>query len=390
MQPNDPLLELRRALHRIPELGFVEHKTSTLLWERAQKNLGPPSRIGDTTGFFVDLGDPEASRTLLLRADMDGLPVQEETGLPFASEHEGRMHACGHDAHMAALTHACEVMTHGLGLPEDLRLRVLYQPAEEGSGGALRCMAEGVLDGVDHAFGLHVWNELPVGTVAVTAGGIMAGVTDFRIRVVGRGGHGGLPHQAVDPIVASAHLITALQTVASRRSSPFEPVVVSVGAIHAGDAFNVIPERVDLAGTARTFSVTMDEEVEQDVRAIAAGIAAATGTTIEIDWTRECIATVNAHAFSQLVRDAAIRAGFSTVLTDYRTTAGEDFGYILNPAGGGVEGAYVLVGSGNPEKGCDEPHHSPRFKIDEDVLPLAAALHQEVVRSYAESFCEDG
>jgi len=378
------LLELRRALHRIPELGFAEHKTSELLWGRTSESLGVPTRIADTTGFYVDLGDPEAERTLLLRADMDGLPVTEETGLAFASEHQGFMHACGHDAHMAALTHAAESMVRDAGIPEGVRLRVLYQPAEEGGGGALRCLKEGVLDGVDHAFGLHVWNELPVGTVAVTGGGIMAGVIDFKIRITGQGGHGGLPHRAVDPVVASAQLVLALQTVASRRSSPFEPVVLTVGAIHGGEAFNVIPDYVDLAGTVRTFSLETDTAVERDVRAIAEGISAATGTSIEVEWIRECIPTVNASEFSALVAEAATEVGFDTVLTDYRTTAGEDFGYILNTRDGGVPGAYVLVGSRNPTKGCDEPHHSPRFKIDEDVLPLAAALHQAVVRRYAD------
>lgn len=384
MSDTSGLLELRRALHRIPELGFAEHKTSELLWGRTSESLGVPTRIADTTGFYVDLGDPEAERTLLLRADMDGLPVTEETGLAFASEHQGFMHACGHDAHMAALTHAAESMVRDAGIPEGVRLRVLYQPAEEGGGGALRCLKEGVLDGVDHAFGLHVWNELPVGTVAVTGGGIMAGVIDFKIRITGQGGHGGLPHRAVDPVVASAQLVLALQTVASRRSSPFEPVVLTVGAIHGGEAFNVIPDYVDLAGTVRTFSLETDTAVERDVRAIAEGISAATGTSIEVEWIRECIPTVNASEFSALVAEAATEVGFDTVLTDYRTTAGEDFGYILNTRDGGVPGAYVLVGSRNPTKGCDEPHHSPRFKIDEDVLPLAAALHQAVVRRYAD------
>ncbi len=378
------LVALRRALHRIPELGFIEHKTSQLLWDRVSRTLGPPTRIADTTGFFVDLGDPDAVSTLLLRADMDGLPVAEETGLPYASEHRGFMHACGHDCHMAALTCAAESLVGGVGVPEGVRLRILYQPAEEGGGGARRCLEEGVLDGVDRAFGLHVCNELPTGTIAVTDGGIMAGVIDFTITITGRGGHGGLPHRAIDPVVAAAQLVLALQTIASRRSSPFEPVVVTVGAIHGGEAFNVIPDAVSLSGTVRTFSLEVDATVEQDIRAIAAGVAAATGTSVSVDWIRECIPTINDPGFVSLVAQAAAEVGFESIVADYRTTAGEDFGYILNVADGGVPGAYALVGSRNEDKGCDEPHHSPRFMIDEDVLPLAAALHGAVVSLYGE------
>lgn len=383
------VVALRRTLHRIPELGFVEHKTSAVLKERTGRTLGPSVGIGDSTGFYVDIGNPNASRTLLLRADMDGLPIQEASGLPFASEHAGFMHACGHDCHMAALVTAAEAMVDSAakeGGPGALRVRVLFQPAEEGQGGAKLCISEGALSGVDHAFGLHVWNELPVGTVAVTPGGIMAGVIDFKLTVTGKGGHGGLPHTAVDPVVASAQLVLALQTVASRRSSPFEPVVLTVGAIHGGDAFNVIPDQVTLKGTVRTFDLATDAAVERDVRAISAGVGAATGTTIEVQWVRDCIPTVNAPEFAALVQRAAAEVpGVNQVLTDYRTTAGEDFGYILNTSDGGVPGAYILVGSRNEALGFCEPHHSPRFAVDEAVLPIAASLHQAVVRHYRAS-----
>ena len=194
------LIELRRALHRVPELGFEEEKTQAALQE-ALRGVGAVRTIADT-GLVVDLGAREPARRLLLRADMDALPIEEETGLEFTSSHPGMMHACGHDAHMAALVHACRSVDPSS--LSDVGVRFLFQPAEEGRGGAMRAIEEGVLDGVDAAFGIHVWNELPVGTVALTHGGIMAGVVEVGFRVRGRGGHGALPHRAADPVVAAA------------------------------------------------------------------------------------------------------------------------------------------------------------------------------------------
>lgn len=371
------VVALRRELHRIPELGFRESKTSAHL-KGVVSGWGELVEVAGT-GFYVDLGPADAAQTLLLRADMDGLPVTEETGLPFASVHEGRMHACGHDAHMAALVAAGEALSRRI--PEGLRVRVLFQPAEEGDGGALRCIEDGVLDGVDLAFGLHVWNELPVGTVALTAGGIMAGVIRLDIVVKGRGGHGAMPHQTADPIIAASELVLALQTVVSRRMSPLEPAVLTIGSFHGGDAFNVIPDSVALSGTVRHFSHEAAGAIEGHIREVAAGIAAASGTEIEVSWTVDCIPTVNDAGVAALAREAAARVeGLDTMLTDYRTMAGEDFGDILAV----VPGCYALVGSGNPDEGLDEPHHSPRFAIDEAVLPLARALHEAMVAVVAE------
>ena len=366
------LSQLRRELHRIPELGFAEHATQSLLLS-ALGALGQPRTIAET-GIVVDLGRPDAPRTLLLRADMDGLPIQEENDVDYASTHPGHMHACGHDAHMAALAVAGEALKDGV--PEGWRVRLLFQPAEEGAGGALKVIEEGGLDAVDAAFGIHVWNELPVGTVAVTPGGIMAGVVEVGFTLRGRGGHGALPDRAIDPIVAGAQLVQALQTVASRRTSPFDPVVVTIGRFHAGDAFNVIPEVATLKGTVRTFSVETEAAVEAELRQIAAGISAATGCAIEVDWHRYAGPTVNDPEVARRVAIAAEAVdGIDTVLTDYRTMAGEDFGDILAK----IPGCFVLLGSAPADGRHAEPHHSPRFDIDEGVLPLARDLHLAVV-----------
>lgn len=376
--PANDLVQLRRTLHRIPELGYSERETS-------QTVMGYVSRYATCrpiakTGFIADIGPATAPKTLLLRADMDAVPIQEETGLPYASTNAGRMHACGHDAHMASLAVAGRLLAEAP--PEDLRVRLLFQPAEEGGDGARACIDEGALDGVDVAFGIHIWNELPLGTVALTRGGIMAGVVELGIRVIGHGGHGAMPHRTKDPVVAAAHLITALQTVASRAIAPVDPVVLTIGSIHGGDAFNVIPGVVELRGTCRGFSTQVIEDTEGQVKTIAAGIAAATGTHIEVDWRMSPRPTVNDHRVAALAEAAATQRmrGFERVLRDYRTMAGEDFGEILAE----VPGCFALVGSQNATRGLIESHHSPRFEIDEAALQLACDLHCAVVGEVAD------
>lgn len=370
------VIGLRRALHRIPEIGFDVHRTQAAVRD-AIADLGEVRTIA-RTGLMVDIGPADAARTLLLRADMDGLPVTEETGLPFASARPGFMHACGHDAHMAALVVAARALE--AGPPSGLRVRVIFQPAEEGCGGARACVEDGALEGVDAAFGLHVWNELPLGTVAATPGGIMAGVVELGFTVRGRGGHGAIPDRTRDPIVAAAHLVTALQAVVSRRVSPLSPAVVTIGSLHAGDAFNVIPDEARLGGTVRAFDPIEEQEIEVEIRRIARGVAIATATEIDVSWQRHTAPTVNDRDVAALAAAAAGQvAGVHTVLTDYRTMAGEDFGEILAR----VPGCYCLVGSGSPDGAPAEPHHSPRFEIDERVLALACSLHLAVAARFA-------
>lgn len=374
------LVQLRRALHRIPELSFRERETSSFLQDHVGHWAKDMRRVANT-GFWVDLGDmANADRRILLRADMDGLPIHEETGLAYASTSPGRMHACGHDAHMAALAVAGRLLSEAP--PDGVAVRLLFQPAEEGGGGARACIEEGALEGIDVAFGIHVWNELPVGTVALTHGGIMAGVVELGFTVHGQGGHGAIPHRTRDPVVASAQLVMALQTVASRRFAPVEPIVVTVGSIHGGDAFNVIPHTVELRGTVRGFSEPVIADIEETVRTIAAGIEVATGTRIEVHWRLSTRPTVNNVRVAEMARHAALErmVGVRQVLTDYRTMAGEDFGEILRV----VPGCFALVGSANATRGLTEPHHSPRFEIDEDALRIACDLHRAVVGAYAD------
>lgn len=372
------LVVLRRALHRVPELSFRERETSQIL----KAYVGRYAQVVPVadTGFYADLGPANAPRTLLLRADMDALPIQEETGLPFASAFSGRMHACGHDAHMASLAVAGSLLASAM--PVGLRVRLLFQPAEEGGGGALTCIEEGALVGVDAAFGIHVWNELSLGTIALTRGGVMAGVVELGLTITGQGGHGAIPHRTRDPVVAAAQLIMGLQTIASRRIAPVDPVVLTIGSIHAGDAFNVVPGTAELRGTVRGFSDEVLGEVERAVREVAAGIAQASGTHIGVTWTRHTRPTVNDVRMAALAEAAAAErmVGFARIHQDYRTLAGEDFGEIAHE----VPGCFALVGSANPARGLTEPHHSPRFDIDEAVLQVACDLHRAVAAEFAE------
>jgi len=383
------LKDLRRQLHRVPELGFAERTTQALV-RAALTDYGEPASIADT-GLTLDLGPIDAPRTLLLRADMDGLPIQEENAVDYASTHPGCMHACGHDAHMAALVAAGGQLAGRV--PDGWRVRLLFQPAEEGAGGAARVIAEGGLQGVDVAFGIHVWNELPVGTVAVTSGGIMAGVAEVSFTIRGRGGHGALPERAIDPILAGSELVLALQAIARRPPdqsegqghplSPTDPVVVTIGSFQAGDAFNVIPDVATLVGTVRTFSPQSEAEVEAELRQVAAGVAHSTGCSIDVTWRRYAGPTVNDAEVARHVAAAAASVdGITTVLTDYRTMAGEDFGEILQA----VPGCFVLLGSAPTDGRSAEPHHSPRFDIDERVLPIARDLHLAVVASVAAGY----
>jgi amidohydrolase len=365
-------IELRRALHRVPELGFSEHKTSEYL-KKLMGQIGKIIPVGDT-GFYVDMGPSNASKTLLLRADMDGLPVQEETGLAFASQHEGHMHACGHDAHMAALVSAAYTIRDEF--PDDLRVRFLFQPAEEGRGGARFCVSEGVLNGVDTAFGLHLWNELPIGQVALTDGGIMGSVIEFKVNFVGRGGHGALPERANNPIYAASALAKSLESFAPSLEGRG---ALSVGALQSGAAFNVIPEDAVLTGTARAFDGSTEKEIEDVLRQTSEAIAKERGIRQTTCWERHCPITCNDPDVARMARDAAQSIdGLHTILDGYRTMAGEDFGEILEV----VPGAYALLGSGKAD-GTSYPHHSPFFEIEEAAIPIAVALHCAVVEYFA-------
>jgi amidohydrolase len=364
------VVETRRDLHRHPELAFEETRTAGRIAERLG-GLGAAARTGvGRTGVVADLGDGD--NRLLVRADMDALPLTEASGEEFSSEEPGRMHACGHDGHVAiALAAAARFERNPASRP----LRFLFQPAEERGGGARACVADGVMEGVTAAIGLHLWNQLPVGKVGVHRGAMMAAVDEFQIDVEGRGGHGAAPHETSDPIVAAARIVDALQTIVSREVSPLDPVVVTIASVHGGDAFNVIPSTVRLTGTARWFRDATGAAMPGKIGRIVSGTAAAAGVSAHLDYRRINRPVVNDSRITDLVIETARRLlGEENVETETRTLGGEDMSVYLDR----VPGCFFFVGSA-PE-GAHRPHHSPTFAIDERALAVGTVLMEAVVR----------
>jgi amidohydrolase len=358
------LQALRRDLHAHPELAYAEHRTAQQVVTFLEgSGLALRTGVGGT-GVVASLG--EGRPTVLLRVDMDGLPIQEQTGAPYASQVPGAMHACGHDGHVAMGAVAARVLA---GRRPRGAVRMLFQPAEEGEGGAQAVVADGILEGVDAVLGVHLWNELPVGTLGVKAGPLMAAVDRLHIVVRGQGGHGGKPHRAADPVVAAAHVVTALQTIVSREVSPLASAVVTLGSIHGGQAFNVIPDEVTLTGTIRTFDDDLRRSMPERITRIAAGVAAAFRCRAEVEVKGGNPAVVNHPEMAALARRAAVRVvGEAKVVEPEPTMGGEDMAVYFERA----RGCFVFVGSANPARGLDEPHHSPRFDFDEDALAIGA------------------
>lgn len=370
----DPdIVALRREFHRFPELAFEENHTQAKVAEFL-KNLGLPVRTGIAkTGIIADLEGEQPGKTLLLRADMDGLPVEERHHCDYASRHTGVMHACGHDAHMSALLFAAKLLCERRHAFAG-RIRFLFQPAEELAGGALQMVNEGALDGVDMALGAHVFTPYSFGTIATRVGNFFAGLDAFELDVIGQAGHGGMPQAAVDPIVASAHVISALQTIVSRETRPGEPLVVSVTSISGGVAANVVVERVTLRGAIRWHSEGNRERALARLRSISEGICEALRAQCELRITSSAPVTINAEQPVEWIKTAAHHTGRAKVIDPGPLTVAEDISEFLNR----VPGCLFAVGAGGPGA---PPHHHHAFDIDERAVGLTteifvrAALH---------------
>ena len=373
------LIETRRDLHRHPELGFQEHRTAGIVAERLRAaGYEVETGVAETGVVGTLRGGAGEGPVLLLRADMDALPIPEEWAHDFVSTHAGVMHACGHDAHVAI----------GLAVAERLArtrdewggtARYVFQPAEEGGGGAARMVKEGVLEGVDFALGLHIWLGLPSGIVGVVPGPFMASSGVFEITVRGKGGHGALPHETVDAIVAASQVVTALQTIVSRNVSPLDPAVVTIGMFQAGTAYNVIAGSAQLTGTVRAFDVAACEELPRRIERVVAGVCSALGAEYSFEYTQDAPPTINDPALAEVVRAAAEEVvGADRVRTDpdVRTMAAEDFGEFLVR----VPGCYFFVGARNEETGAIHPHHNPRFDLCEDALPVSVDVLERAAR----------
>ena len=380
------VIALRRRLHRVPEVGLELPMTQALVLE-AVRELGLEPVTGSTVGSVVaTIEGTGPGPTILLRADMDGLPLTEETGLDFASEHDGQMHACGHDTHVAMLMGAARLLlddrTSWRG-----RVLLMFQPGEEGFHGARYMLEEGLLEqsGGERpsgAFALHISTLYETGTIDVRPGPMLASGDTLRITVRGRGGHASAPHTALDPITVAAEIVLALQLMVTRRVDAFDPAVVTIAQIVAGTTTNIIPESVFLGGTMRTVSEARRVAVRADVRRVCEGIAAAHGASVEVEIEPGYPVTVNDDAFTELVLGVAreVVGDDATRLLPAPIMGAEDFSYVLQQ----VPGAMAFVGARPPgEDPATAPmNHSNRVVFDEAAMAAGIATHVGVARRF--------
>jgi amidohydrolase len=365
---------IRREIHRHPELAHRERRTAELAGRRCRE-LGYAVREGvGGTGVLAELEGGGPGPTVVYRADMDALPIEERAdGRPVRSEVPGAMHACGHDGHVAIALGVGRVMA-ALRDAWRGRLRLCFQPAEEVAAGALPMIEEGALEGARRVLGIHLWTGLDSGRVAVAEGTLFGSADEFRLVVRGRAGHGGLPHLSVDPVLAAAHVVVALQSLVAREVAPDASAVVTVGMIRGGQAFNVIAEEVELRGTVRASDEALRSQLLGRVEQLAGAVASGLRAEAAFEVLAGCPPVVNDPAVAAEVRAALARAlGDASVQVARPLTVGDDVAYFLQR----VPGCYLLVGAGNPASSERPPHHHPAFDIDEGCLDVgvAAATH---------------
>ncbi len=375
------LVEQRRDFHRFPEIAHQEHRTARVIADRLRELSLDDIRTGiGKTGVVGVLSGGRPGKTLLLRADIDALPLTEaDRGQPYRSENDGAHHACGHDGHTAILLTVAEILARQREqLPGTVSF--VFQPAEERVGGAAGMIEDGALDPrPDACFGLHLWNELPVGTIDIRGGPIYASADAFNISLSSPGGHAAMPHQVPDPVVAASQLILALQTLVSRETPPLEPSVLTIGSIHGGTAPNIIPSRVDLQGTLRAFEPAVRERLLRRLRELTYELPKLVGVESRLEMTDCCPACINNPEMAEFVRGVAQDlAGVDAVTSSQRTAGADDMSLFLNE----VPGCYVFVGAANAERGLASPHHSPTFDFDERALEIGVDLLTAVALAF--------
>lgn len=376
------LVELRRAFHQKPELMFEERETSRMIRDQLDRWQIPYKYPYAKTGLVGTIG--QGSPVVALRADIDALPIVEEGDVPYKSQRPGVMHACGHDAHMTMLLGAAKLLK---AQEKSLRgtVKLVFQPAEEGGAGADIMIKEGALEDVEAAFGMHVMPHIPTGTIGYRAGTIMAGAMSFEITVHGRGGHAALPHLNVDPIPAAAAVVSALQTLVSRETSPLGSAVVSVTMLKAGETYNVIPDEALVAGTVRTLTHDHMVKLTSRLEALSSRVAEGYGCSVEVNW-REDIQpyyppTINDVSATSLAQEVlSTMWGPERVQVTEPLMAGEDFSFITQK----VPASFLFLGIRNETAGAVHNLHSPRFTLDESVLSQGAATHAALALAYLE------
>ncbi len=364
---------IRRDLHIHPELGFQEVRTSGIIAAELRE-IGLEVTTGIAkTGVIAMIDGDKPGPIIMLRFDIDALPIAEQTGTEYASQNPGLMHACGHDGHVAiGLTVARLLNDHRDEINGTVKL--IFQPAEEIANGAERMIEEGALEQPSPAncLGLHIWNLKPIGWLGIADGPVMASAAQFAIKLTGKGGHGAIPHLAIDPVVAAAQIISAAQTIASRNSDPQETCVVSFCSLRAGDAFNVIPQIVEMKGTIRTYNPEVGQMVYKRLTEIVHGVGKAMGCEVELIIDNITPAVINDPKITQIVKRAAKKVLPDHDLDEkgYVTMGAEDFGFYQKK----IPGTFFFIGSSNSENGLTYGHHHPKFDFDEGALPRGAAL----------------
>ncbi|NEQ31126.1 MAG: amidohydrolase [Leptolyngbya sp. SIO4C5] len=380
LQPQ--LVAWRRRLHQYPELGFQEHQTAQLITKKLTE-WGIEHQTGVAeTGIVATITSDRPGPVLAIRADMDALPIQELNEVPYCSQNDGRMHACGHDGHVAIALGTAFYLAQNRDCFAGT-VKIIFQPAEEGPGGAKPMIEAGVLQqpNVDAIIGLHLWNNLPVGTVGVRNGPLMAATELFHCTIHGKGGHGAIPHQTVDSVVVGSQVVNAVQTIVSRNVDPLKAAVVTIGKFHAGTALNVIADEARMSGTVRYFDEAYTHFFAQRLEQIIAGVCQSYGARYTFDYRPLYPPVINDADIADLVRTVALSVVETPtgVVPECRTMGGEDMAFFLRE----VPGCYFFLGAANPAKDLAYPHHHPRFDFDETALGMGVEMFVRCV----EKFC---
>ncbi|MDN4593356.1 M20 family metallopeptidase [Polycladomyces subterraneus] len=363
----EEVIAWRRHLHQYPELSFQEKKTSRFVYETLQTFPGLIVNRPTPTSAMARLIGKQPGRIVALRADMDALPIQEESGVPFSSRNPGVMHACGHDGHTAMLLGVAKIFSQMADRITG-ELRFLFQHAEEKfPGGARELVRAGVMEGVDAVVGVHLWTPLAVGKVGVAYGPMMAAPDLFRLTIQGKGGHAAAPHQTVDAIAIGAQAVTNLQHLVSRRTDPLDSLVISITEFHAGTEHNIIPDKVEIVGSVRTFDPALREMAPEWIEQVIRGVTSAHGADYELRVERGYHPVINDEMVTRTVEEAVVEALGTNVIERVKPSmGGEDFSAYQQV----TPGTFLFIGAGNPDKGAVYPHHHPRFTIDEDALVI--------------------